>query len=128
MFPARIASTSPVSAVLPSRSVKPIDEAWGRVEAEWEDDEAHKRFVGVCVALDQLPEAGRRYRQVRERDPLRREVAERQIDNLIVLATQQLQDTRARPATTEHKRTVQWLAFAIMLSLMGVGAWLMMRG
>lgn len=108
--------------------VDPIDEAWARVEADWGDAEAHRRFVGVCVALDRLPEAGKRYREVRETDPARSEEAANQIDRLIALATQQLHDTRVRPATNEHKRTIQWVAFIIMLILMGVGAWLMMQG
>ncbi len=106
----------------------PIDEAWARVEAEWGNAEAHRRFVAVCVSLDRLSEAGKHYREVRERDPLRREEASKQIDKLIALATQQLEDTRIMPAAVEHKRTLQWVAFAIMLGLMGVGAWLMMRG
>ena len=105
----------------------PIDEAWARVEADWGNEEAHRRFVGVCVALDRLPEAGKRYRQVREADPARREEAAAHIDRLIVLATQQLQDTRAVPNTTGHKRTLTWAAFFIMLVLMGAGAWLLLR-
>jgi hypothetical protein len=108
--------------------VDPIDEAWARVEAEWGDENAHRRFVGVCVALDRLPEAGKRYREVRESDPARREDAAKQIDTLIVLATQQLQDTRAQPSNIEHKRTLTWAAFFIMLVLMGAGILLLMRG
>ena len=108
--------------------VDPIDEAWARVEADWGNEEAHRRFVGVCVALEQLPEAGKRYRKVREEDPARSEEAAKHIDTLIVLATQQLQDTRVAPPTTEHKRTLTWAAFFIMLVLMGAGAWLLMRG
>lgn len=106
----------------------PIEEAWARVEVEWGNEDAHRRFVGVCVALDRLPEAGQRYRQVRETDLARRDDAAKQIDTLIALATQQLQDTRAQPATTEHKRTLTWAAFFIMLMLMGAGVLLMMRG
>ena len=106
----------------------PIDEAWARVEAEWEDAEAHRRFVGVCVALDHLSEAGKRYRRVQENDAARSDAASRQIDKLIVLATQQLQNTRTAPSMGQHKRTLQWVAFAIMLGLMGMGAWFMMRG
>ena len=105
-----------------------IDEAWGVVEAGWGNEEAHRRFVGLCLALDRLPEAGKRYREVRETDPLRRDDAVRQIDSLLALATQQLQDTRVAPATTEHKRTLTWAAFFIMLVLMGAGAWFVMRG
>lgn len=115
-------------AVVASRAVDPIDEAWARVEADWGNDEAHRRFVGVCAAFDRLTEAGRRYREVRETDPSRRDEAAHRIDTLIALAMQQLQDTRSRPAVTAHKRTLTWAAFFIMLVLMGAGAWLLMRG
>ena len=108
--------------------VDPIDEAWARVEADWGNPEAHRRFVGVCVALDRLPEAGKRYRGVRETDPSRRDQAIQHIDTLIALATQQLQDTRVAPPTTTHKRTLTWAAFFIMLVLMGAGVWLLIRG
>ena len=114
--------------MLPSSSVDPIDEAWAKVEAEWGSEDAHRRFVGVCVALDRLAEAGKRYRKVRETDPARREDAVKQIDTLIVLATQQLEDTRVGPVRTEHKRTLTWAAFFIMLVLMGVGILRLIRG
>lgn len=117
-----------VTRMLSWRSVDPIDEAWARVEGDWGDAEAHRRFVGMCVALDRLPEAGKRYREVRESDASRRDEAARQIERLIALASLRLQDTRTTPATSEHKRTLQWVAFAIMLGLMGMGTWLMMRG
>lgn len=110
------------------RSVDPIEEAWARVEAEWGNQDAHRRFVGLCVALDRLPDAGKRYREVRETDPTRRDHAAKQIDALIALATQRLQDTRVRPTGTAHKRTLTWAAFFIMLVLMGVGVWLLTRG
>ena len=113
--------------MLPSSSVDPIDDAWAKVEADWGSEEAHRRFVGVCVALDQLPEAGKRYRQVRDGDPARREEAAKHIDTLIALATQQLQNTKVAPSTTGHKRTLTWLAFTMMLVLMGVGIWLLLR-
>lgn len=111
-----------------SLSVDPIDEAWARVEADWGDEEAHRRFVAVCVALDRLPEAGKRYRLVRETDPFRREAASTQIDKLIALATQQLQDTRVGPSGAAHKRTLTWAAFFIMLMLMGAGVLFLLRG
>jgi hypothetical protein len=114
--------------MLLSWSVDPIEEAWARVEAEWGSEDAHRRFVGVCVALDRLPDAGKRYREVRDTDPARRDDAVKQIDTLIALATQQLQDTRVRPPTTQHKRTLTWAAFFIMLVLMGAGILFLMRG
>ena len=114
--------------MLSSPPVDPIEEAWTKVEADWGNDEAHRRFIGVCVALERLPDAGLRYRQVRENDPARREEAMKRIDGLIALATQQLQDTRVVPSTSQHKRTLTWAAFFIMLVLMGAGAWLLLRG
>lgn len=108
--------------------VDPIDEAWATVEAAWGDEEAHRRFLGVCTALERLPEAGKRYRRVRESDPARAEVATKQIDRLLGLATQQLEGTRVDAPTTEHKRTLSWVAFFMMLLLMGAGTWLLMRG
>lgn len=108
--------------------VDPIDEAWAKVEAAWGDREAHRRFVAVCVALDRLPEAGKRYRAVRDSDPARHGDAVKQIDSLIALATQQLQDTRVIPTRNEHKRTLTWAAFFIMLILMGAGIVLLLRG
>lgn len=108
-------------------SVDPIDEAWAKVEADWGSEEAHRRFVGVCVALDRLPEAGKRYRQVREGDPARSDEAARQIERLISFAAQQLQDTRVAPTTSAHKRTLTWVAFTVMLVLMGAGVWFVLR-
>ncbi len=110
-----------------SALVDPIDEAWAQVEAGWGDEEAHRRFVGVCIALDRLPEAGKRYRMVRETDPMRSEAASKQIDRLIGLATQQLQDTRVAPSGVAHKRTLTWAAFFIMLVLMGAGVLFLLR-
>jgi len=110
------------------KSLDPIDEAWARVEADWASEEAHRQFVAVCVALDRLAEAGKRYRHARETDPARSEDAARHIETLILLATQRLQDTRVAPATSNHKRTLTWVAFTMMLSLMAAGAWLLMRG
>ena len=114
--------------MVPSCLVDPLDEAWALVEAEWGDEDAHRRFVGVCVALDRLPEAGKRYREVRETDPARRDDAMKRIDTLITLATQQLQNTRVQPAGTTHKRTLTWAAVFIMLVLMGAGVLLLLRG
>ncbi len=78
--------------------------------------------------MDQLPEAGRHYRQVRESDSARAEEAARRIESLLVLATQQLADTRSRVATREPKRALTWAAFLIMLLLMGSVIWILSRG
>jgi hypothetical protein len=123
----KLSQFSHSAAVLFFDSVDPIDEAWALVEAKWGEEEAHRRFVGVCIALDRLPEAGKRYRMVRETDPTRREAASKQIDALIALATQQLQNTRVTTSGGAHKRTLTWAAFFIMLVLMGAGILFLLR-
>ena len=83
--------------------------------------------MAVCVALDRLPEAGKRYRNVRDSDAERRDDAVRHIDSLIAFASQQLQDTRVEPKETGHKRTLTWAAFIMMLLLMGAGVLFLLR-
>ena len=70
-------------------------EAWTRVEAAWDDPDAHARFQALCAETGRLAEAGTRYRAVRESDPSRAEVASRQIDKLHALALTQLSSHRA---------------------------------
>jgi hypothetical protein len=98
------------------------------VEAQWEDDEVHRRFIGVCVAMDQLPEAGRHYREVRDSDAARAPEATRRIESLLTLATQQLADTRTEVGTKEPKRALTWAAFLTMLLLMGSVIWTLSGG
>ena len=105
-----------------------IDEAWAKVEAEWGDQEAHRRFIAVCVALDQLPEAGKRYRSVRDSNSEHSEDAGKRIGGLISLATQQLTVTRTEHSTEGSKRTLTWVAFFIMMLMMGSVVFFVSRG
>jgi hypothetical protein len=81
----------------PVSDADPIDTAWQGVEAAWNDESRHRAFVGLCLALGRLPDAGRRYREVRDRDPGRRAEAERQIDRVLAVALQQLELGRSAP-------------------------------
>ena len=56
-------------------SEDPIEVAWREVEASWEDEAAHKRFLTLCQSFDRLADAGARYRAVREGDEERAEMA-----------------------------------------------------
>lgn len=73
-----------------------LEAAWARVLARWDDDEAHARFRALAVTLGQLPEAGRRYRAVRDgdEDAARREDASRHIDALLATAMTTLEASR----------------------------------
>ncbi|MFW5920524.1 MAG: hypothetical protein ACOCUS_01690 [Polyangiales bacterium] len=102
----------------------PIEQAWARVEANWEDDEAHEHFVGLCAAQGRLPEAGKRYRAVRDSDPERSEEARRRIDRLLTLATRSLELTRSEPPDVDAtRRKITFFALGLCLVLIGWALW-----
>jgi len=92
----------------------PIDEAWARVVERWDDDEQHKLFVGLCFSLSRLPEAGRRYREVRERDPARREDAARRIDKLLTFASKTLDATKEPPPDMKRARRILFVVALVL--------------
>lgn len=105
----------------------PIDAAWQQVEAAWEDDGAHRRFVALCESLGALAEAGRRYRAVRDTDPTRSPSATKRIDYVLSVAMRSMEVTRATaPAGTSLARTVSVIvalgvvALALMALLRGI--------
>jgi hypothetical protein len=89
----------------------PFEAAWREVENHWTDDAHHRRFIAFCAAQDALQEAGRRYRQVRDTDPARREEAARRIDAVLAAAFQRIQATRTEPKP--RARRMQWVAFGL---------------
>ncbi len=116
-------------AIVPGVVEDPIAKAWSRVEAAWEDDEEHRRFVALCVALERLPEAGQRYRQVCDTNSARKDEAHRRIDALIAVATEKLRETAAdKFHLRDSKRTLVVFTFIVMGTLMAVAIWLMLRG
>ena len=84
-----------------------IEAAWRKLEQEWASDEAHRRFIAYCAQHDALERAGRRYREVRDADPARRESAARRLDAVMAAAVEQLSLTRVR--TPPRKRRLMWL-------------------
>lgn len=103
----------------------PIELAWHRVMEQWNDPQAHSAFLALCMELDRLPEAGRRYREVRDRDPERSEEAGRRIDELLTLATQRLQLHRTPPPVDRGRRRLFWLALGVSLCLLVAALWTM---
>lgn len=104
----------------------PLGEAWEKVDRAWDDPEAHRRFLALATTLGRLPEAGRRYREVRERSPERRALAEKQTERLLGLAMQDLARIRTPPPDT-GKRVTTWLGAAIAVMLVGVATWALLR-
>jgi hypothetical protein len=89
-----------------------IEESWQNVLASWGDDDAHRRFINLCALTNQLAEAGKRYRDVRDSDPSRRDDAARRIDQLFAAAVQALEPIRSKPTT----RSRTSLFFIVALS------------
>jgi hypothetical protein len=101
----------------------PIDEAWERVDRAWDDEETHRKFIALCRALGRLPEAGRRYREIRDRDPSRRDAAAAHIDALLSAAMLEMQAHRSPPPMRHGKRWLTIVALLLMLGFMGVVAY-----
>ena len=109
-----------------SAAADPLEGAWEKVDRAWEDPETHRRFLALAATLGRLSEAGRRYREVRDRSPDRRAAAEKQIERLLALAMQDLALTRS-PAPADGKRVTTWLGVAVTLMLVCATTWALLR-
>lgn len=96
---------------------EPYERAWQEVEAEWADDAAHRRFIALCASRGRLAEAGKRYRQVCERDPARREQASARLQAVLGAAFATLDLSRSRPAPRRSR--LFWAACGLALGLCG---------
>jgi hypothetical protein len=107
----------------------PVEQAWAQLVEQWEEAEAHRRFLGLCAALGRLPEAGSRYRNVRNTaaDPERRAIAEQQIDRLLAFAVSTLEQVRTDPGP--HPARPVLLAVGVVLTALMVGltTWLVLH-
>lgn len=111
----------------------PIDTAWAQVQDRWGDDEAHARFLTLCVQLGRMPEAGRRYREVRERhaggtaeDEARAAEAQHRIDKLVGFAMANMMQQRTEPSTAP-RRTLTIVAAVLMLASILAATWTVLR-
>lgn len=104
-----------------------LETAWARVVSRWDDEESHRRFRGLSAALGQLPEAGRRYRAIREGDPDpgKRADAERQINALLAAALHSLEATRRPPPDTARARRTLFLVATGLTLVLVVGVLLL---
>lgn len=98
-----------------------IEAAFRKLESEWDNPEAHRRFITLCSAHDALAEGGRLYRIVKERDPSRAAEAARKLDAVTLAAVEQLALTRT-PRAARRSRTM-WLmvgacGFAIVYAIL----------
>lgn len=99
-----------------------LEAAWARAEAEWDDDDAHRKFIALCAGFGRLDAAGGRYRAVRESDPERAEVAKKQIDRIVAHAMATLQVTRTEPSE-RPRRSLLLAALVLMIGLLSIALW-----
>lgn len=85
---------------------------WSKVLEHWDDDKVHTAFLELARASMMLPEAGARYRAIKEGDPERAEVAEQKLGQLMVLALSMLQSAR-ESFPTGPPRWITSLAYAV---------------
>ena len=94
----------------------PFDRAFAEVEAHWDQEAAHRKFIAFCRVQGALAEAGRRYRAVRDGDPTRREAACRWIDAVLAAAMQNMEVLRTEKPRRSKKLT--WVVVAASVCLM----------
>ncbi len=107
----------------------PIESAWEKLQSEWDDPEAHERFIALCMTQDRLAEAGRRYRKVRDEDEdeERRAEAERQIDRILTRALSTLEVLKS-PPPPKRNTALLLLATAVFVLLVGTATLAIMGG
>ena len=120
LAPASTSTTAPVGA--PIDTTPALEAAWAKVEQSWDDPTAHDKLVGLCASLGRLEFAGRRYREVRERDPERAARAQQSIERIVALAMQTLELHRD-PAPPSPKRILFPVALLLVTALVGTAIW-----
>jgi len=90
---------TPASDAAPDAASDPLDAAWQRLEARWDDDAAHKAFVGLAHSLERLPDAAHRYRAAMA-DPrdARAPKGREGLDRVLAVAMLQLEPVKRPPA------------------------------
>jgi len=116
--------TTPTSSAIDTAvdTAPALEAAWAKVEESWDDPTAHDKLVALCASLGRLEFAGRRYREVRERDPERAARAQQSIDRIVALAMQTLELHRD-PAPPSPKRILLPVAFLLVTALVGTAIW-----
>jgi hypothetical protein len=92
---------------------------WAEVEAAWDDQGRHDRFVRHCAAAGLLPAAGRQYRLHLD-DHAGDPIATRMQQRIVVMATQLLAMHRQPPAPIT--RSPWFTIFLVVAALAGIVA------
>lgn len=103
-----------------------LERAWSEVLGAWDDEDAHKRYVVLADATGRLGEAGRRYREIKEREPLRRAVADRRIEEILGKAITQMKVIeRSEPGVARSR--LEWIGLGISVALITAALYQLVR-
>lgn len=96
-----------------SDALDPLETAWTELLARWGDDDKHRAFVALASALERLPDAGARYRALRD-DPARGEAARKGLERVLAAAMARLTPTRREPARPRGNFMLPVTALAVL--------------
>ncbi len=83
----------------PEKDTSAIDSLWDRALGAWDDDKVHSALIEFAVRTENLPEVAGRYRALKD-DPKKGERAKKQLNAIVVAATQMMLATKATRAET----------------------------
>lgn len=90
-----------------------LTDAWAQLLDNWDDQDAHRRFVALCQTLGALAYAGGQYRSVCEQRDEREPMARRQIDAVVAAAALELMNFKT---PSETRRNPLPLIIALIVS------------
>ncbi len=98
---------------------EPFELLWDKVEEHWADDEVHVAFLEYARIRLLLPQASARYRAIKESDPARAELAQKKLDQSMVLALSMLEAAREQTPGSAP-RWISSIAFAVAAVFLAV--------
>ncbi len=105
-----------------------VDSLWDRALQAWDDDKVHSALIEYALRTENLPDVAGRYRALKD-DPEKGARAKKQLDAIVVAATQMMLSTKAiRP---ENARPPWWMtasAASVCLFLLLLLAYAIARG
>lgn len=97
-----------------------LEALWATVTEHWDQAKAHDAFLQRAHDSGQLGQAAAKYRLMLE-DPARRELAQKRLNAVAILAMQTLDAHRSTPV----RKLPRWLVASAALSCAGGIAWLL---